>query len=350
MLHKFFSLFSKDIGIDLGTSNTLVYVKGKGIVINEPTLVALNKKTDQVVAIGKAAKQMVGRTPSHISIIKPLIEGVVSNFEITEEMLSYFIRKVHSEKSGIFARPRIVIGVPSEITEVERRAVRDASQNAGARETFLVEEPMAAAIGIGLPVKEPVGNMIIDIGGGTTDIAVMSLGGVVTSMNLRLAGEKFNEDIITYARDELRLLLGERTAEDVKIAVGTAFKNGPPQETTIRGRDIISGLPREVIITDDDIQEAMAKSIKILVESVKEVIEETPPELVADIMQRGIHMVGGGSYLRGIGILLQRETKISVKVADDPMTAVVYGCGIILDDFESYRSVLIEEGGEIIPH
>lgn len=350
MLNKFFSLFSKDIGIDLGTTNILVYVKGKGVVINEPSLVALNKKTDQLVAIGKAAKQMVGRTPSHISIIKPLVEGVVSNFEVTEEMLSYFIRKVHSEKSGIFARPRIVIGVPSEITEVERRAVRDASQNAGARETFLVEEPMAAAIGIGLPVKEPAGNMIIDIGGGTTDIAVISLGGIVASMNLRLAGEKFNEDIMTYAKDELRLLLGEKTAEDVKIAVGTALKNGPSQETTIRGRDIISGLPREVIITDDDIQEAMAKSIKILVESVKEVIESTPPELVADIMQRGIYMVGGGSYLRGIGTLLQRETKISVKVADDPMTAVVHGCGIILDDFDVYKNVLIEEGEEIIPH
>lgn len=350
MLNRFFNIFSNDIGIDLGTANTLVYVKGKGIIINEPSLVALNKKTDQIIAIGKGAKQMVGRTPSHISVIRPLIEGVVSNFEIAEEMLAYFIRKAHSERSGIFARPRVIVGVPSEITEVERRAVRDAAQNAGARETLLVEEPMAGAIGIGLPVKEAAGNMIIDIGGGTTDIAVISLGGIVASMNLRVAGDRFNEDIINYARDELRLLLGEKTAEDVKIAIGTALKSGTAQEAIIRGRDIISGLPREVIITDDDIQEAMAKSIRVIVESVKEVIESTPPELVADIMQRGLYMVGGGSYLRGISALIQKETKIPVKIADDPMVAVVQGCGVILDNFETYQSVLLEEGKEIIPH
>lgn len=349
MLNKLFSLFSHDIGIDLGTANTLVYVKGRGIVINEPSLVALNKKTDQVVAIGKNAKQMIGRTPSHITVIRPLIEGVVSNFEITEEMLSYFIKKVHSEGKRLFARPRVVIGVPSEITEVERRAVRDASQNAGARETYLVEEPMAAAIGIGLPVQEPVGNMIVDIGGGTTDIAVISLGGIVTSVNLRVAGDKLNDDIISYSRDELRLLLGEKTAEDIKMAIGMAYKIGQTQESTIRGRDIVSGLPREVIVTDDDIQEAISKSIKIVIESIKEVIEVTPPELVADIMQRGIYLVGGGSYLRGIGMLIQRETKISVKIPDDPMTAVVNGCGIILDNFEAYKQVLIQDSEEVIP-
>lgn len=349
MLNKLFSLFSHDIGIDLGTANTLVYVKGRGIVINEPSLVALNKKTDQVVAIGNKAKQMIGRTPSHITVIRPLIEGAVSNFEITQEMLSYFIKKVHSEGKQLFARPRVVIGVPSEITEVERRAVRDASQNAGARKTYLVEEPMAGAIGIGLPIKEAVGNMIVDIGGGTTDIAVISLGGIVTSMNLRVAGDKLNEDIITYAREELRLLLGEKTAEDVKIAIGMAYKTGQTQESTIRGRDMISGLPREIIVTDDDIQEAISKSVKIIVESVKEVIEVTPPELVADIMQRGIRLVGGGSYLRGIGALIGRETKISVTVADDPMTAVVQGCGIILDNFKEYESVLIQDGEEIVP-
>lgn len=349
MLNKLFSLFSHDIGIDLGTANTLVYVKGRGIVINEPSLVALNKKTDQIVAIGNKAKQMIGRTPSHITVIRPLIEGAVSNFEITQEMLSYFIKKVHSEGKQLFARPRVVIGVPSEITEVERRAVRDASQNAGARKTYLVEEPMAAAIGIGLPIKEAVGNMIVDIGGGTTDIAVMALGGIVTSMNLRVAGDKLNQDIIAYARDELRLLLGEKTAEDVKIAVGMAYKIGQTQESTIRGRDMISGLPREIIVTDDDIQEAISRSVKIIVESIKEVIEVTPPELVADIMQRGIHLVGGGSYLRGIGALIQRETKISVSVADDPMSAVVQGCGIILDNFKEYESVLIQDGEEIVP-
>ncbi|MDP2676606.1 MAG: rod shape-determining protein [bacterium] len=349
MFNKLFSLFSHDIGIDLGTANTLVYVKGRGVVINEPSLVALNKKTEQVVAIGSSAKQMIGRTPDHITIIRPLIEGVVSNFEITQEMLSYFIKKVHSEGKRLFARPRIVIGVPSEITEVQRRAVRDASQNAGARETYLIEEPMAAAIGIGLPIKEAVGNMIVDVGGGTTDIAVISLGGIVTSINLRIAGDKLNDDIMSYSRDELRLLLGEKTAEDVKIAIGMAYKVGQTQESTIRGRDIISGLPREVIITDDDIQEAMSKSIKIIIESVKEVIETTPPELVADVMQRGIHLVGGGSFLRGIGMLIHRETKIPVKIPESPMFAVVNGCGIILDNFEEYKSVLVQDSEEIIP-
>jgi len=337
MFDKIFGLFSHDIGIDLGTANTLVYVRGRGIVINEPSVVAVNKKTDQIVAIGVEAKRMVGRTPTHIVAVNPLIEGVISNFEVTQEMISYFIKKVHSEKASFFTRPQVVVGIPSDITEVERKAVRDASQNAGARNSYLIEEPMAAAIGIGLPIHDPVGNMIIDIGGGTTDIAVISLGGIVTSMNIRIAGNKLNEDIINYVRDEFKLYLGERTAEDVKIAIGAAFKSETVQESTIRGRDIISGLPREVTVTDADIREAISKSVRILVEAVKEVIESTPPELVSDIMQRGIVMVGGGAYLRGLDQLLEQETRIPVKIAEDPFTAVVRGCGVILEDLEKLK-------------
>lgn len=343
-------MFSHDIGIDLGTANTLVYVSGHGIVINEPSVVALNKKTNQVVAIGNEAKRMVGRTPAHIVAIRPLVEGVISDFEITEQMLSYFIKKVHSERSALFARPRIVVGIPSDITEVERRAVRDAARSAGAREVYLVEEPMAAAIGVGLPVQDPVGSMIVDIGGGTTDIAVISLGGIVASMNLRVAGDRFNEDIINYVKDEFKLLLGERTAEDVKIEIGSAFKGDAVGEAAIRGRDVISGLPREVIVTDADIREAISKSIRVLVEAVKEVIEATPPELVSDIMQKGIVIVGGGSLIKRIDKIITQETKISVRIAEDPFTAVVRGCGLILDDIERLKEVLIEEEDDIVPH
>ncbi|QQG46288.1 MAG: rod shape-determining protein [Candidatus Niyogibacteria bacterium] len=349
MLNKFFSFFSKDVGIDLGTANVLVYAEGRGVVINEPSVIALNQKTGQVVAIGAEARRMVGRTPSHVSIVRPLVEGVISDFEVTQEMLSYFIKKVHQPKSSFLARPRVVIGVPSGITEVERRAVRDAARNSGAREVYLVEEPMAAAIGIRLPVQEPVGNMIIDIGGGTTDIAVVSLGGLVSSMNLRVAGDKLNKDIINYARDEFKLFLGERTAEDLKIAVGTALKPESPMESAVRGRDLVSGLPREVIMTDSDVREAIAKSVRSIVESVKEVIEATPPELVSDIMHRGIIMVGGGAHLKGLDKLIENETKIPTKIAEDPMTAVVRGCGIILEGLDDFRGVLLEKEEDVSP-
>ncbi|MEK7646940.1 MAG: rod shape-determining protein [Patescibacteria group bacterium] len=349
MLNKLFSLFSHDIGIDLGTATTLVYVKGRGIVINEPSVVAVNQKTGQIVAIGAEAKRMVGRTPAHITAVRPLVEGVISDFEVTEEMIAYFIRQVHSKNSALFARPRVVIGVPSCITEVERRAVRDAARNAGAREVFLVEEPMAAAIGIRMPIQEPIGNMIIDIGGGTTDIAVISLGGIVKATNLRVAGDRFNQDIINYARDEFKLLLGERTAEDIKIAIGSVWKGGVPMESTVRGRDLVTGLPREVIVTDADIREALSKSTRLLVNAVKELIEETPPELVADIMHRGIMLVGGGSFLRGLDKIIENETKIPVKVAEDPITAVVRGTGIILEDIDSLRDALIDHEDELPP-
>ncbi|MBI2175551.1 MAG: rod shape-determining protein [Parcubacteria group bacterium] len=349
MINKFFSLFSHDIGIDLGTANTLVYVRGAGIVINEPSVVALNQKTGQVVAVGAEAKRMLGRTPGHIAAIRPLVEGVVSDFEIAEEMLTYFIKRAHSESRYLVARPRIVIGIPSGITDVERRAVHDATRNAGAREVFLVEEPMAAAIGVKLPVRDPVGSMIVDIGGGTTDVAVISLGGIVTSINLRVAGDRFDQDIVHYARDEFKILLGEKTAEEVKIAIGSAWKGERAIESTIRGRDLITGLPREVIVTDADIREALGKSLRVLVDAVRRVMEQTPPELVADIMHRGIVVVGGGSFLRGIDKVIAADTKIPVHIAEDPMTAVVRGTGIILEHLKDFQEVIIEHESTISP-
>ncbi|HEY4510419.1 MAG TPA: rod shape-determining protein [Candidatus Paceibacterota bacterium] len=349
MFKRFNRFFSKDIGIDLGTANTLVYLRGQGVVINEPSVVAVNKKTGRVVAIGNEAKRMVGRTPGHIVAIRPLVDGVISDFEVTEEMLAYFIRKVHKDTSRFFARSRVVIGVPSGITNVEIRAVRDATYNAGAREVHIVEEPMAAAIGARLAVHDPVGNMIIDVGGGTTDIAVISLGGIVTSKNLRIAGDKLNQDIINYARDEFKILLGEKTAEDVKIAIGSVSKSSDGLEATIRGRDLISGLPREVTVTDTDIREAIIKSIRALIRATKEAIEETPPELVADIMHRGIILVGGGSFLKGLSSLIESEVKIPVHVAEDPLTAVVRGTGHILEDLPLYEDILLQHEDDIPP-
>ncbi len=349
MLDKFFGQFSKDIGIDLGTANTLVYVRGRGIVINEPSVVAINQKTAQIVAIGAEAKRMVGRTPGYITATRPLVAGVVSDFEVTEEMLKYFIRKVHEEKFSLFPRPRVVIGIPSGVTEVEKRAVEDAAKNAGAREVYLVEEPMAAAIGVRLPVQEAVGSMIVDIGGGTSDIAVISLGGIVVSRDLKIAGDKFNDDIIRFARDEFKLLLGERTAEDIKIAIGSAHELASPLEATMRGRDLVSGLPREIIVDDSDIRRALRHSINILVNAIKATVEETPPELVADIMHRGITLVGGGSLLRGLDRLISQETHIPARVAEDPLTSVVRGTGIILEDIDSVKNVLVNAGSEKVP-
>jgi len=349
MINKLLGKFSKDIGIDLGTANTLVYVRGKGIVINEPSVVAVNQKTGQILEIGTAAKRMVGRTPAYITATRPLVQGVISDFEVTEEMLRYFIKKVHNDTFSILPRPRVVIGIPSGVTEVEKRAVEDAVKNAGAREVYLVEEPMAAAIGVRLPVQEAIGSMVVDIGGGTTDIAVISLGGIVTSKNLRIAGDKLNDDIIRFAREEYKLLLGERTAEDIKIAIGSAYKSGDSSESIVRGRDLITGLPREIAVSDSDIKEAISKSVGFLVNSVKELIEETPPELVSDIMNRGIMMVGGGSFLKGLDRIIEIETKIPVKVAEDPLTAVVRGTGIILEDIDALRDVLIDHEDDLPP-
>ena len=348
MFDKFYKLFSNDIGIDLGTANTLVYLRDHGIVINEPSVVALNQKTGTVVAIGTQAKQMIGRTPGHVSAIRPLVDGVISNFEVTEEMLSYLINKANkiSKKS---VRPRVVIGVPSGITSVEIRAVYDAAKNAGAREVHIIEEPMAAAIGIKLPIKDPVGNMIIDIGGGTTDIAVISLGGIVRSKNLHIAGDRMNNDIINYIRDEFRVLVGERTAESVKIAIGSAVSGEGPMEAVIRGRDLVTGLPREVVITDTDIREALAPSVLGLVEAVKEVIETTPPEVLSDVISRGIVLVGGGALLRGLDQLLAKTLSVPVYVANDPLTAVARGTGVVLENMEEFQEVLIQHENDLPP-
>ena len=342
MIRKFFPFRASDVGIDLGTANTLVYVSGRGIVINEPSVIAINQKTGHVVAVGSEAKNMVGRTPSHIVASRPLVNGVISDFEVTEEMLRYFIKRAQGSRPNFLSRPRVVIGIPSGITEVERRAVKDAALSAGASEAFLVEEPMAAAIGVRLDVQEPMGNMIVDIGGGTTDIAVISLGGIVSSKNLHVAGDKLNNDIIQYARDEFKLLLGERTSEDIKIAIGAVITQDADLETSMRGRDLMTGLPREVLVTDADIREAMRGSVATLVKSIRETIEMTPPELVADIIHRGIVLVGGGSLLRGLPTLIERETRIPVRVAEDPLTAVVRGTGIILENIDALREVLLE--------
>ncbi len=348
MFERFYSMIGSDIGIDLGTANTLVYLRDHGIIIDEPSVVALNQKTNRVVAVGTEAKQMLGRTPGHVVAIRPLVDGVISDFEVTEEMLAHFINKAQklSKKQG---RPRVVIGVPSSITNVETRAVRDAAMNAGAREVYIVEEPMAAAIGIRLPVKEPVGSMIMDIGGGTTDIAVISLGGIVNSKNLKIAGDRFNSDIIAYIRDEFKILIGERTAENVKIAIGSATKLPEPMEAGIRGRDLLTGLPREVIVTDADIREALTPSLQVLVESTKEVLETTPPEILSDVMNKGMVMVGGGALIAGLAPLLAQALKIPVAVSDDPLTAVARGTGLMIEDIEQFREVLIEHDNELPP-
>jgi len=342
MSGNIFGNFSKDIGIDLGTANTLVYVKGQGIVINEPSVVAINKKTGQVLAIGRDAKRMVGKTPGHIVATRPLVDGVISDFEVTEQMLRHFIEKVHKGSFTLFPRPRVIVGIPSEVTEVEKRAVIDATLSAGAREAYLIDEPMAAAIGARLPVQEAAGNMVVDIGGGTTDIAVISLGGIVVSRNLRIAGDEMNEDIIRYCRDEFNLLIGEKSAEEIKIAIGSAYPQKEKMQMEVRGRDLVSGLPKEIVLNDDQVRDALSRSIRIIINNVKTAVEETPPELIADIMQRGIILAGGGSLVRGLDKVIADQTEMPVRMMEDPLTAVVRGTGIVLEDIESLREVLVE--------
>jgi len=341
IIDKFWGAFSHDIGIDLGTANTLVYVKGKGIIINEPSTVAINQKTKQILAIGDEAKKMVGRTPAHIVAIRPLVDGVISDFEVTEQMLKYFIDKVHHEKFSLLPRPRIVIGIPYGVTEVERRAVEEAAINAGAREVFLIEEPLAAAIGARLPIQDASGNMIVDIGGGTTEVAVISLGGIVASRSLRIAGDELNQDIIEFAREQFNLLLGERTAEEIKIKIGSACEQKEIMTFPMRGRDLVSGLPKEIIVNDEQIRAALQKSIRQIVEAVRQTMEETPPELIADVMEKGIVLAGGGALLKGLGDLIAQTTQTKVHIADDPLSAVVRGTGFVLEDLETLRQVLL---------
>lgn len=338
---------SNNIGIDLGTANTLVYVQGKGIVINEPSVVAVNQKTGNIVALGAEAKRMLGRTPQHIISIQPLVDGVISDFEVTEEMLAHLINKAQEGSKKILG-PRVVIGVPSGITNVEIRAVRDAARNAGAREVHIVEEPMAAAIGIKLPVKDPVGSMVVDIGGGNTDVAVVSLNGIVQSQNLRVAGDILNQNIISYVRDEFKILIGEKTAEDLKLEMGNVIANKKDvMETKVKGRDLVSGLPREVVVTDTDIREAIAVSIEALIETIKQVLETTPPEILSDVMSRGIYITGGGAYIKGLAEVFAEELQMPIYVADDPLTAVARGTGMILEDIDTYKDVLIANEDEL---
>jgi len=342
MFNKFFRYLSQDIAIDLGTANSLVYVRGKGIVISEPSVVALNQKTGQILAIGDEAKKMVGRTPAYIIATRPLVKGVISDFEVTEQMLKYFLEKVRKSKLSFINQPRVIVGIPCGVTEVESKAVQDAAKSAGARKVYLIEQPIAAAIGARLAVQEAGGNFIVDIGGGTTEIAVISLGGMVIAKSLRVAGDKLNEDIIYYAQEEYKLLIGERTAEEIKIGIGSAYPSKEKQEMPMRGRNLVTGLPEEITVSDEDIRKALAKSVKQIVDEIKATVEETPPELLADVMSKGIYLAGGGSLLKDLDTLITKETKIPAKIIDDPLTAVARGAGMVLEKLDELQEVLIE--------
>ncbi|MBI2305599.1 MAG: rod shape-determining protein [Chloroflexi bacterium] len=333
--------FSHDVGIDLGTANTLVLVKGKGIVINEPSVVAIDRPSHKIMAIGIEAKRMVGRTPANIVAIRPLKDGVISDFDITEQMLRYFIHKVHERHSFPIPRPRVVVGMPCGVTEVEKRAVHDACLSGGAREAYLVEEPVAAAIGAGLPIHEGVGNMVVDIGGGTTEVAVISLGGIVTRTSIRVAGDEMDQEIADYARQRYNLLIGERTAEQVKMEAGSAYPLEEEVEVVLRGRDLVTGLPKAVELSSVELREALSGSVGAIVDAVKSTVEATPPELVSDLMDQGIVLTGGGAQLRGLDQRLAQDTKFPVYVAEDPLTCVVRGTGLVLEELDRHHKILI---------
>lgn len=333
------SLFARDIGIDLGTANTLVHVKGKGIVVREPSVVAINKKNNEILAVGEDAKSMIGRTPGNIVAIRPMKDGVIADFDVTQSMLKYFIRKAMS--SGVFSKPRVVICVPSGVTEVEKRAVEEATLQAGAKEAYLIEEPMAAAIGANLPVEEPSGSMVVDIGGGTSEVAVISLGGIVTSKSLRVAGDELDEAIVIYVKKEYNLMIGERTAEEIKMTIGAAYPKPKEESLEIRGRDLITGLPKNLTITSSEIAEAIKEPINSIIDSIKYTLEKTPPELASDIMDRGIMLTGGGALLSGLDKLINEETGMPVTIAERPLDCVVMGAGKVLDEIETLKKVLI---------
>ncbi|OGE20296.1 rod shape-determining protein [Candidatus Daviesbacteria bacterium RIFCSPLOWO2_01_FULL_43_38] len=347
ILDKFWALLSHDIGIDLGTVNTLVLVKGKGIIIREPSVVAIHKKSKQVLAIGTEAKRMLGRTPIAIEAVRPLRDGVISDFDTTEAMLRHFIQKVHQNPGSKFPkvpRPRVVIGIPSGVTEVERRAVQDAALVAGARQAYLIEEPMAAAIGAGLPIEEPEGNLIMDIGGGTTEIAVISLGGMVVNRSLRIAGDELDQDIINYMKMRYGMLIGDRTAENIKIEIGSAVPLKTEKETVVRGRDLSTGLPKSIKISSTEIREALTGTVNQIIGTLAEVLEETPPELLSDLLERGVVIAGGGALLRGLDQKIAEETKMPVYIADDPLTTVVRGCGMVLENLDLLAKVKVTGG------
>src|SRR5438094_2866325 len=331
--------FSNDLAIDLGTATTLVYVRGRGIVLNEPSVVAIEKKTEKVLAVGAEAKKMLGRTPGNIMAIRPMKEGVIADFEMAEKMLRHFITKAHNRST--FVRPRIIIGVPSRITQVEQRAVRESAESAGAREVYLIEEPIAAAIGAGLPITEPTSNMIVDIGDGTTEVAVISLSGIVFSRSVRVGGDKMDEAIAQFIKRKYNLLVGERTAELIKITIGSAYPSDEVQTMEIKGRDLVAGVPKTVVITDEEIRDSLMEPINQIVEAVRLSLERTPPELDSDIVDRGIVLAGGGSLLRNLDILLREETSLPVMMADDPLTAVVMGAGKALDEISLLREVAV---------
>ena len=340
MLNLFWDFFSNDLAIDLGTANTLVNVKGQGIVLREPSVVAINSDTKEVLAVGEEAKQMLGRAPKSISAIRPMKDGVIAHFEVTEKMISNFIRKVHNNRKTL-VRPRVVIAVPSGITQVEKRAVRDSAESAGAREVFLIEEPMAAAIGVDLPVQEPTGNMIIDIGGGTTEVAIISMSGIVFSRSVRIAGDEMDEAIVNYIKKKYNLLIGERTAEEVKIHIGSAYPLNEPMTMEVKGRDLIAGIPTTLIVSDEEIREALTETFGAIVEAVKIALERTPPELAADIVDKGVVIAGGGSLIKGLDILLKEATGLPITLAMDPLSAVALGAGKVLADPKLLRKVTI---------
>jgi len=335
-----FGMFSNDLAIDLGTANTLIYVKGKGIILSEPSVVAIRKGTNQVLKVGKEAKEMLGRTPGGIVAIRPLKDGVIADFDVTEQMIRAFILKSHNRKALV--RPRVIVGVPSGITQVEKRAIRDAADQAGAREVYLIEEPMAAAIGAGLPVQEPSGSMIVDIGGGTTEVAVISLSGIVYSQSVRIAGDEMDEAITQYLKRKYNLLIGERTAENIKIQIGSAYPFDEPRKMEIKGRDLVDGIPKTLAINDSDIREALHDPVFSIVDAVKTALERTPPELSADIAENGIVLAGGGALLHGLDTLISLETHLKVRVADDPLSCVVLGTGKVLDELDLLKTVCLE--------
>ncbi len=346
MFNKILGKFSWDLGIDLGTKNTLVYTPEKGIIVNEPSVVAVNTRTDEVLTVGESAKRMVGKTPSHIKAVRPLVDGVISDFEVTEKMIKHFIDKVHSESFVLAPRPRTIIGIPLEITEVEKKAVEDAAKSAGARECHLVKEVMTSAVGIRLPVTEPQANMVVDIGGGTTEIAVLSLGGVVSWKSLNIAGNVFDSNIVEYVREEFNILTGEQAAENIKIKIGSATQLKEQLEMEIKGRDLMNGLPKAVMINDTQVRNALSRSINQIIESIKTTLEVTPPELIADIYEQGIHLTGGGALLRGLHKEISQATKIPVRVADDPLTCVARGVGALLNDSPLLQKVLVPGSNE----
>ena len=338
-MENMFRFIGRDMAVDLGTANTLVYVRGRGIVLNEPSVVAINTKSGAILAVGAEAKRMIGRTPAHIVAIRPLKDGVIADFDVTEKMLRYFIQRVH--KRTFLAKPRVVVCVPSGITGVEQRAVEEATISAGARSAFIIEEPMAAAIGAGLPVHEPTGNMIVDIGGGTTEVAVVSLGGIVSSQSIRIGGDELDEAIITYVKKEYSLMLGERTAEEIKMAIASAFPVPDESQAEIRGRDLVTGLPKTILVSAEEIRKAIEEPVNAIVDAVKNTLDKTPPELAADIMDKGIVLAGGGSMLKGLDERLKHETGMPIHIADDPLFAVAVGSGKCLEEFESLKRVLI---------